>query len=405
MKNLNKWKLIVVLFIIAIIIMSVCLVSANVAKSKTSSDSSNQNSLKELENSEIAKQKIQTIKARTYQGEAEEEEVSIEDFNEEEIKTENLDTKPAQTNSPSPAVKNVNPYYIKINNSANVVTIYSKDSEGNYTIPVKAMVCSTGRATPSSGRYQTGYKARWIRLFGGVHGQYSTKIVGNILFHSVPYLRYGDPASLEYWEFDKLGTSCSMGCVRLCVADAKWIYDNIGSGTIVEFYSASDPGPLGKPGMQKISSNLENRDWDPTDPDQNSPWKKSENSSDINSILKDETSEGSVENTNTDNSLSPTVSSSPNESSSPNTKTSPNINDDVSPSSNQEPVSSPSMSPTPSATPSATPSIAPSVTPSASPSSLPSSSTPPVSPSPSPSSSSSPSAMPASSPSINVETE
>ncbi len=48
-------------------------------------------------------------------------------------------------------------------------------------------------------------------------------------------------------EFDKLGTSCSHGCIRLQVADAKWIYDNkydIAGGTI---YDSDDPGPLGKP--------------------------------------------------------------------------------------------------------------------------------------------------------------
>ena len=123
------------------------------------------------------------------------------------------------------------------------------------------------------GKYASGYKARCIRLIGNVNGQYSTRIVGNILFHSVPYLTYGDPASLEYWEYDKLGTAASAGCVRLSVIDAKWIYDNIASGTIVEFYSDSNPGPLGKPGSQKISGNEACRNWDPTDPDGNNPWR------------------------------------------------------------------------------------------------------------------------------------
>ena len=42
------------------------------------------------------------------------------------------------------------PYWIKVNYTANTVTIYKKDDSGNYTIPVKAMVCSTGRSTPRS---------------------------------------------------------------------------------------------------------------------------------------------------------------------------------------------------------------------------------------------------------------
>ena len=42
------------------------------------------------------------------------------------------------------------------------------------------------------------------------------------------------------------GTACSAGCVRLTIADASWIYYNVASGTLVEFYSSSDPGPFRK---------------------------------------------------------------------------------------------------------------------------------------------------------------
>lgn len=162
-------------------------------------------------------------------------------------------------------------YYIKINIAANTVTIYTADENGEYTKPVKAMVCSTGKATPQSGTYNITYKYRWLALFGNVYGQYSTRIVGHILFHSVPYYST-DPSTLEYEEYDKLGTKASAGCIRLTVADSKWIYDNVASGSTVEFYSdASNPGPLGKPTAQKISSS-DYRDWDPTDPDSRNPW-------------------------------------------------------------------------------------------------------------------------------------
>lgn len=162
-------------------------------------------------------------------------------------------------------------YYIKVNYTANVVTVYGKDDSGNCTRPIKAMICSTGSATPKSGIYSIKTKWTWGLLFGNVYGHYVTKIVGNILFHSVPYLS-NDPSTLEYWEYDKLGTSASMGCVRLTVADAQWIFNKMPSGTPVEFYSDSNPGPLGKPSAQKISGNTECRGWDPTDPDGNNPW-------------------------------------------------------------------------------------------------------------------------------------
>ncbi len=164
-------------------------------------------------------------------------------------------------------------YYIRVNYESQVVTIYLKDEQENYTQPVKAMICSTGAATPKSGVYSIPKRWRWGALQGNVYGQYVTKITGNILFHSVPYLKMYDPSSLEYWEYDKLGTNASLGCVRLTVEDAKWIYDNCLNGSKVEFYASPDPGPLGKPTAKKISSYPDNlKNWDPTDSDEENPW-------------------------------------------------------------------------------------------------------------------------------------
>lgn len=178
-------------------------------------------------------------------------------------------------NKPQTAITYNTKYYIKVNYTQNVVTVYEKDSSGQYTIPVKAMICSTGIDTPHSGIYTIKYRWEWLGLFGNVYGHYVTQIIGDILFHSVPYLKKS-PDTLEYWEYDKLGTSASLGCVRLKAIDAKWIYDNISSGTPVEFYSSSNPGPLGKPTAQKISENIECRNWDPTDPNINNPWNTNE---------------------------------------------------------------------------------------------------------------------------------
>ena len=173
-----------------------------------------------------------------------------------------------------------NKYYIKINNAANVVNIYTQDDKGNYTVPFKAMICSTGRSTPAAGKSYTipsgaAARGKWGLMVGGVYAQYYTRIYNAILFHSVPY-KTQSKSNLEYWEYDKLGTKASAGCIRLTVQDAKWIYDNIPAGTKVEFYSdANNPGPLGKPSAKKISKEANNlRVWDPTDPDSNNPWKK-----------------------------------------------------------------------------------------------------------------------------------
>ena len=196
------------------------------------------------------------------------------EINEQDNNVVNKTTNTNNTSSNVNLKNNTNPYYIKVNYGAQVVTIYRKDSNGDYTVPVKAMICSTGTATPKSGVYSIPGRWTWGALFGNVYGQYCVKITGNILFHSVPYLRKGDPASLEYWEYDKLGTAASAGCVRLKVEDLIWLYNNCTNGTKVEFYGSSNPGPLGKPSAKKISSYPDYlRNWDPTDPNPNNPWK------------------------------------------------------------------------------------------------------------------------------------
>lgn len=188
-------------------------------------------------------------------------------------------TKPSAKLTTKPTTK----YYIKVNTTANTVTVYEKDSNGEYTKPVKAMICSTGDVTPKNSTYKIQKKYTrngngWQTLFGHgpyeyVYGQYCQWITGDILFHSVPYYKYDDKTSLEWYEYNKLGTTCSQGCIRLVCSDAKWLYDNCPVGTPVEFYGSEDPGPLGKPSFQYISEDNPNRGWDPTDPDPANPWK------------------------------------------------------------------------------------------------------------------------------------
>jgi len=164
------------------------------------------------------------------------------------------------------------PYYIKINRQQNVITVYEKDESGEYTEPVRAILCSTGlyNATPK-GVFHLSNKYIWRELNGGVYGQYASRITGGVLFHSVPYASKNK--STLYWDkYNKLGQQASMGCVRLTVEDAKWIYDNCPSGTAVEVYDSEDPGPLGKPETMKLDKDNANRGWDPTDPDENNPW-------------------------------------------------------------------------------------------------------------------------------------
>ena len=201
-------------------------------------------------------------------------EVESEPVPEEEPKPEQPTTNSGSTDPAKPKIpQSDKAYLVRINLTHCTVNIYTKDENGEYTVPLKAMICSTGYATPGAGTfYRLGNTWEWLRLKGNVWGHYVTQITGNILFHSVPYLRWNDPASLEYWEFDKLGVKASQGCIRLLVSDAIWIYNNAWNIVGVEFYRDEDPGPFGKPTAPKISDNELCRDWDPTDPNPANPW-------------------------------------------------------------------------------------------------------------------------------------
>lgn len=176
-----------------------------------------------------------------------------------------------QTQKASAEVQTKYPYLIKVNRVYNTITIYEKDKDGKYTVPVKAILCSVGaKGQTKKGTYQTKEKYRWKLLMGGVWGQYSTRIVNGILFHSVYYYGKCNPATLATNEFNKLGTAASHGCIRLAVADAKWIYDHCSVGTTVVIYdNKKSPGPLGKPEAIKIPSAVR---WDPTDPNTKNPY-------------------------------------------------------------------------------------------------------------------------------------
>ncbi len=174
------------------------------------------------------------------------------------------------------AYRNSHKYCIAVNTAQNIVIVYSKDSDGNYTKPYKAFVASCGLdSSPTKlGTYYTKVKYRWRPLNGNVYGQYATRIDGPYLFHSVPY-KEQSADSLKWEEYNKLGNRASEGCVRLSVADAKWIYDNCELGTCVYLYSdASKQEPMAKPSAQKIPENSPNRGWDPTDPSSDNPWNK-----------------------------------------------------------------------------------------------------------------------------------
>ncbi len=161
---------------------------------------------------------------------------------------------PRPTPEPTPI-----PYAITVDVQNQVTIVYGRDEQGEYSIPLRHMVCSTGKVGTASdvGEFVlTGRKARWcyFSLYGS-YAQYWTRINSNIAFHSVIYNRV-DYNALSVKSYNMLGSRASHGCIRLLVTDAKWIYDNIGEGVTVtvredlphdpELRAAIKPPPLNK---------------------------------------------------------------------------------------------------------------------------------------------------------------
>ena len=154
-------------------------------------------------------------------------------------------------------------YYITVNRAKCQVMVYAKSETGKYDIPVKTFVCSVGMpSTPTpTGTFTTPAKYRWHTLMGPSYGQYCTRIVGGVLFHSVAGSNMTSH-NLSAGNYNMLGQPASHGCVRLCVRDAKWIYDNCALGTTVTI-SDTAATPFDKPTSIKIPAS---QNWDPTDP-------------------------------------------------------------------------------------------------------------------------------------------
>lgn len=293
--NEVKWIIFVIIMLI-VIVTSAIIVGINHNKNKKVQET--------LANAEV-EDLPETIKQEELVDTSKMTQEELKKLNEEEVKKaeEKQNNKNKNQNKATKPVKNK--YYIKVNYGAQTVTVYTYDKKGNYTVPVKAFVCSTGEATPTSGVYKISWKAVWGKLFGNVWGHYCTQIVGDILFHSVPYMQAKNDTLVTAY-YDRLGTKDSMGCIRLTTIDAQWIYNNCQSGTQVEFYSSSNPGPLGKPTAKKISNAPGKlKRWDPTDPAPNNPWRTYKPQKDEN---KNTTTNNIINNTiDTNNTVTNTI--------------------------------------------------------------------------------------------------
>ncbi len=126
------------------------------------------------------------------------------------------------------------PYWLGVDVANQRVTVYSTAdnsvvhrwliSSGTSSTPTP-----TGVYTIPSGRNTV--RKEWYK-FGNVYVKWATRITGGIYFHSVLFSKANDNTLIGS-SLKKLGHQASHGCIRMEVANAKWISDNIAIGTKV----------------------------------------------------------------------------------------------------------------------------------------------------------------------------
>ena len=163
-------------------------------------------------------------------------------------------------------------YYLECDRTNGVMTVYT-DSSKKY--PIKTIRVSVGLSgTPTwDGTYRLTRSLRLQPLMGPSWGQYGTHVdgcgQGGIFIHSVAGSTrsvYNLPAG----EYLKLGQPASHGCIRTCVADAKWVFENC-NGSTIHIYSSGNyvnnesfKGPLGR---RPLATFRGAGNFDPTDPE------------------------------------------------------------------------------------------------------------------------------------------
>lgn len=171
------------------------------------------------------------------------------------------------------------PYFIEVDKTNQVITVFTTSSSGKYDKPVRVMLCSTAQ---DPNKFPTGYwklKAdrttsrniwRTMKSHGTpLYAQYATQITGDFLFHSVPYSATKKDA-LDLQRYSKLGVADSGGCIRLTVENAKWINENCKAGTTVHI-TKNKKNPSLTQALKEQVPKPDASGWDPTDPDPKNP--------------------------------------------------------------------------------------------------------------------------------------
>ncbi len=133
---------------------------------------------------------------------------------------------------------NGSPYLVLVDRTTNICNVLTVGSDGTYCQLIRSMLCSTGRAghgTPAGAFtiYEHTAGGGWVYMADGTWAVWGMRFrTGGYMFHSVCFANKGDLTPIPE-EVAALGSRASLGCVRLSVDDAMWLYNTVPDGTMV----------------------------------------------------------------------------------------------------------------------------------------------------------------------------
>ena len=134
---------------------------------------------------------------------------------------------------PTPTLTSDSGIILVVNKRAQVVTAYVRDGEGKYTIPLRHMICSTGKIynRTKNGTYKLKSRGgEWHQYSTGYYIRWPSTYRDGYYFHSP---LYRPNKTISSGTVRQLGTRQSLGCIRLKVRDAEWVYKHCAKGTTV----------------------------------------------------------------------------------------------------------------------------------------------------------------------------
>jgi len=132
------------------------------------------------------------------------------------------------------------PYFIYVEKGSHTITIYEKDRDGKYTVPLHTWQTAIGKVqglTPA-GLFSLDDKLKWKDWGRSLYSPYASGFAEGVYIHGPVYLgkRF---ASIQQWSFDGIGKNHSSGCLRTGVEAAFFVYDNCFRGTGIKIVEGS----------------------------------------------------------------------------------------------------------------------------------------------------------------------